>query len=312
MRIINNYIIATFDYDHSKSIIETASGIAIPERYVIEEADEDANTAYGVTTDRKAINPQKVTVVDGAGLVDEGRYFVHYGAFEVCKWLSNDRVKDGRAFISVQMLLFKIEPLQCLDSTYIGEEVYGELPKTASGIYLTAQLDEIEEVKVKLTHIPKNSLLNVGDVLITIDGFQYTFDYEGKKYIKVDEKEIVGYFNKEYHPIKDNVLVEYLPDEDLKERIAENDRRRAHRDFVDKNFLHISEAYTKKIDPNFNDLPEPKTVKAKVIEGGGYKKDTILIVHRNYGCILPNKQWIINEDSILCQIEKKKSLVMNS
>lgn len=322
-KFFNNNIIVLFDYDWNSSLVKQHSGLFIPERYVLEEGDEDAPTANAVQTDRRLINPQTVTVVQGnedwLNLVKEtypepdreailkahpvikpGRYFVHYGAFEVANWLD----KEHHAAIPGKMILFGIDPIRCMPGTYLGEEVFGELPQTATGIYLTPQLETKEGVLVRVTHVPEDSRVNVGDTVVTIDQFQYDLWHEGKKYIKVEDSEITGVKTETgYAPFGDRVLVELLPDADLAERVAENDRRRALRDYVDHNRLHVSETYTKGLDPDYLDLPEPKLTNAIVVGvadntgelAGGDK----LLIRRNYGCRLPNNQWILSMDLIL-------------
>jgi hypothetical protein len=300
-------VIVKFEHDFDSTVVKQASGLIVPERYIIEEGDEDADTAWGVTTDRKLINPQVINILSGdyAGR----RAFVHYGAFEIAKWLD-----DHQAIIPDKMILFFIDPIACVPGTYLGEEVYGELEKTASGIFLTPQLEEKEGVKVKITHLPvdAHSLIVVGTIVITVDSFQYDFIYEGKKYIKVDKREIIGIqTDSGYQPISSNVLVEYIPDADLAERIAENDRRRAQRDYIDKHHLHISEAYTKGLDPNYLDVPEPKVTYARCMAVGQQVKNICpgdkLLIQRNHGCILPNRQWILNTELIMGVIDEKKT-----
>lgn len=321
-QFFNNNIIVLFDYDWNSSLVAQPNGLVIPERFVIESGDEDADTAYGVTTDRRLINPQTVTVVQGnedwlntvnntypeyerdqilklTPLIIPGRYFVHYGAFEVANWLD----KEHHGTIPGKMLLFGIDPIRCMQGTYLGEEVFGELPRTESGIYLTPQMETKEGVLVRVTHVPEDGKVEVGDVVVTIDQFQYDLWYDGKKYIKVDDSEIVGVKTADgYRPFGNRVLVDLLPDADLSERIAENDRRRALRDYVDHNRLHISEDYTKGLDTDYLDVPEPKLTQARVVAIGDGKELSVgdkLLIHRNYGCGLPNNQWILSMDLIL-------------
>jgi hypothetical protein len=297
-------ILVKFDHDRSSTLVKQDNGLFVPERYVIEEGDEDADTAWGVTTDRKMINPQVIDILSGEH--KSKRAFVHYGAFEVCKW-----VDEESAVIPEKMILFFVDPIQCVSGTYLGEEVFGELPKTASGIYLTPQLETKEGVKVCITHVPDNAhpVVQVGTVVITVDAFQYDLIYEGKKYIKVDQREIVGVETSDgYVPVGKTILVEYLPDAALAERVAENDKRRAQRDYIDKHFIHISEAYTKGLDPAYLDVPEPKTTYARVLSVGEdvqqVETGDKVLVQRNYGCLLPNKQWIINADIALAVIKE--------
>lgn len=298
MNPINGHIIVKFDYDKSATAIKQPNGLYIPERYVIEDGDEDAEAAWGVTTDRRLINPQVIHIFSGQ--YNGKRAFVHYGAFEVAKRIDGDSVA-----IPEKMILFLIDPLQCMPNTYLGEEVFGELPKTASGIYITPQLETKEGVLIRITHVPKDSMVKVGDIVVTIDQNQYELTHEGKKYIKLDEDEIVGIKTADgYLPVENRVLVYLLPDSGLQERVSENDRRRKMRDYVDHNRLHISENYTKGLDPDYLDVPEPKFTHARVLVGSGQiQQGDKVLIHRNYGCRLPNSQWILSMDLILAVVE---------
>lgn len=296
MKVINDNIIVKFEYDKSSTVVKQDNGLYVPERYVIEEADEEAPTAWGVTTNRKLINPQVIDIISGqyAGK----RAFVYYGAFEIAKWIDDDQ-----AIIPEKTILFFIDPIQCMPETYLGDEVFSEGPRTASGIWLTPTTETKEGVLIKITHVPSNAIVNVGDTVITVDANQYDLNYGGKKYIKLRESEMIGVKTETgYQPFNGKLLVEYLPDADLAERIAENDRRRAQRDFIDKHHWHISEEYAKGLDPAYQDLPEPKFVNCRVISGEYEGKK--LLIFRNYGCILPNKQWIINMDTVVGIVEE--------
>lgn len=319
---MNNKVVVLFDYNWNSGWVDQGNGFVVPERFIIEDGDADADAAYGVTTDRRLINPQKITVIQGneywiktiketypeyernlilksTPLVVPGRYFVHYGAFEVATFID----EEHHALMPAKMILFGIDPIWCMPGTYLGEEVFGELPMTESGIYLTPQLEEKEGVLVRITHIPEDSKVSVGDIVVTVDQFQYELNYEGKKYLKVEDAEIIGVKTETgYLPMGNRVLVDYLPpDSELLATIAENDRRRKMRDYIDHNRMHVSEAYTKGIDPNYLDVPEPKFTHAMAVStnNGEVAVGDKLLIHRNYGCRLPNGQWILSMDLIL-------------
>jgi len=292
-------VIVKFEHDFDSTVVKQASGLIIPERYVIESGDEDADTAWGVTTDRKAINPQVIDILSGeyAGR----RAFVHYGAFEVAKWLN-----DHQAVIPEAMILFFIEPISCVPGTYLGDEVYSEYEKTAAGIILSSSLETKEGVKIYITNIPENAhpLVRVGTTVITVDQFQYDLIYEGKKYIKVDQREIVGIETETgYEPIGDVVLVEYLPDPAWDEW-----KRKNHDDkeaYLDKYYPHMLRADAERLYPKNLETPEPKFTHARIlaigdkVKPGQFSIGNILLVYRNYGCVLPNRQWILNMDCIV-------------
>lgn len=293
----NGNIIVKFDHDKKDGAVKQASGLYIPERYLIEGDDEEAPAAYGVNTNRKLINPQVVEIFSGQ--FTGKRAFVYYGAFEIAKWLDDDF-----AIIPETTIFFLVDPIELMPGTYLGDEVFTEGPKTASGIWLTPIAETKDGVKIVITHIPDNAhpLVKIGTTVITVDSFQYDLEYAGKKYIKVKESEIVGIETPDgILPIGDRVLVEYLPDEDLASRVAENDRRAAQRDFIDKNRFHIDENYARGLNKDYLDLEEPKITRCKVISVGETCKLNIgdtLLIHRYYGCKLLNGQWILNMDAV--------------
>ena len=304
MTTINGNIIVTFEYDHSLSVVKQDSGLFMPERYVIESGDEDAEAAWGVTTDRRLINPQVVDILSGQ--YTGRRAFVHYGAFEVARWLSDDRVEDSRAVIPEKMILFFVNPIECVAGTYLGDEVYGEYEKTASGIILSTELDLKEAVLIKITHIPTKShpLVAIGTTVVTVDNFQYELIYEGKKYIKVDDREIVGVKTEQgYLPIGDLVLVDYLPDPEWENWKINNEDRRE--EYVDKYYPNLDKAVARTLYPKHLETPEPKFTNVKVVAIGDKVRPGIftigdtLMVYRNHGCRLPNGQWILNMDVIM-------------
>ena len=290
-------IIVKFEHDFESALVKQDSGLFVPERYMIEGGDEDADAAYGVTTDRKSINPQVINILSGeyAGR----RAFVHYGAFEVAKWLD-----DHQAVIPEKMILFFIDPIQCVPGTYLGDEVYGEYERTASGIILSSDLETKEGVMIYITNVPENAHPKVtfGSLIVTIDAFQYDLRYEGKKYIKVDEREIIGVkTEKGYQPIGNVVLVENLPDLEWDKWKRESEDKRE--EYVDKFYPHLDKTHARSLYPKHLELPEPKFTHVRCVAIGELVKNIEpgdkLLVYRNHGCILPNKQWILNMDVII-------------
>lgn len=323
-QLVNDFILVEFDP------VPTVGGIIVPERYLIQEADElGENNAYGVNTNRKAINPQVVTVIKGNGawlnqiketypdyereeilkstpLIPDGkRYFVYYGAYEIAKWLT-----DKQALIPSKTIFFGIEPIEPMPNTYLGEEVFSEGDKTQSGIYTTPYAERKEGILIRITHIPKeghvsygDKLIAVGDIVVTIDQHQYDLRFEDKKYIKLKGTEIVGVKTEDgYVPTGDRVLIEYLPDSDLQERIAENDRRANLLDFMEKNGLHYTAT-------DLEPLKEPKTVTARLLAiGNDVNLKTLIgeiaigdeaIVFRNYGHLLEKDLWITSIENVV-------------
>lgn len=283
----DNKVIVSF-----KDNIETPLNLIIPERYTIHEQSGymDNESRHAVTSDRRLINPQNVTILSGE---NEGKEaFVYYLAYECAKWID-----DKRAVIPESMIFFITDPIEMMPDTYLGQEVFINGEKTESGIYITPFVEKKEGVRIKLTHVPKNSIASVGDIVITIDDKQYSLIYGGQTHIKLMEREIVAIVNGEdIIPVRDNLLVEYITDEDEAIRMAENERIYNQMDFCRKHNMHIE-------GMQFKPVPEPKTTEVKILKGKYSLKNGIAI--RNYGVNLSNKKWIIAIETLLAIISDK-------
>lgn len=291
--------------------VPTINGLTVPERYLIQDADTDGeHDAYGVTTNRKAINPQVVTILQGE---HEGKKaFVYYGAYEIAKW-----PEPEIAVIPEGTLLFFIEPIRPISATYLGEEVFAEGERTASGIYITPFAEKKEGILIKITHVPEHGGVRygerhiiVGDIVVTIDAAQYDMRYEDQKYIKLRSSEIVGVKTETgFVPVGTKVLIEYLADEDLLQRQEENARRLQILETMSKRYLHLGDMPDGQLPEHLQPVKEPKVVKATIISIGDkvnllrFVDDTKVgdtaMVFRNYGCMLPNKQWITDIDNVV-------------
>jgi co-chaperonin GroES (HSP10) len=305
--------------------VPTISGLITPERYKIQDGDADENTAYGVTTNRKLINPQVITILSGEH--NGKRAFVYYGAYEIAKW-----PEPELAIIPEATILFFIEPIQPVSGTYLGEEVFTEGEKTASGIYITPFAEKKEGVLIKITHIPQENgikygdkHIQLGDTVVTVDSYQYDLRYQDKKYIKLRDTEIVGVkTDNGFIPVGDRVLLEYLPDEDLLERQAENEKRFQILETMSKRYLHLGDMPNGELPEHLRPVKEPNFTQAKLLAIGnevklaeliepignipislignkiikGKLEDTVM-VFRYRGCLLPSGQWITSIDNVV-------------
>src|SRR3982750_2368116 len=137
----SNYILCTFDP------LPTVSGLILPERYLIQEADkDDEHDAYGIVTDRRLINPQIINVLSGP--YKGYKAFVYYGAYEI-----RVPVEDGACLIPMRTLYFLIDPVVMFPGFYLGEEVFTQGEQTASGIFITPYAEKKEGVKFNLTNV---------------------------------------------------------------------------------------------------------------------------------------------------------------
>ena len=277
MKVLHNRILVRFHED-----IETPLGLVIPERYAVhvQQNEDDNETRKGVTTDRRLINPQKVTILSGK---HEGRdAFVYYGAYEIAKW-----VDDERAIIDESLIYFFIgDTIEMAENTYLGYEVFVEPEKTPAGIILSTTLEEKDKISIRISHIPENSIANIGDLVTTIDGNQYWLIYNGQRYIKLRESEIAAVNG---NPVNENLLVEYIYGKDDEERMEKNQEIYNHIDFCRKHGWHIE-------GMEFKPVPEPKTIKAKVLKGDMEGEE--IIVNRNFGVKVGGNKWIISKESV--------------
>ncbi len=84
------------------------------------------------------------------------------------------------------------------NGVYLGKEVISEAPKTESGIFLTPYDDQKELLKIKVTNVPESQdYIKEGNTIMSCDGNQYIINYEGEKFIKIDEVYIVGVYGEE-------------------------------------------------------------------------------------------------------------------
>lgn len=305
LQLLNDHLLVEFE---PRQKLSDKLDLVMPERYLIQDADKEGeHDAYGIVTDRRTINPQIVKVIKGNKQIPDGsRCFVHYGAFEVAQWFT-----PKQAIIKSGMVFFMLDPIRTFPGNYLGEEVFIEGERTASGIYVTPYAETKLPCNVKILHAPEASGLKAGDEVISIDAANYTLTYQDKKYVKLRESEIVAKMvDGKLVPMGKNILVEWL-DEDLSEIIAENDRRRDAKDLAIKYRLHVP-------DIDYTPLPPPKTVSAKVLALGddinlrqlklwcatlstdpSTTTEIIVELRRGKGVMLNDNQWIVNMDAIL-------------
>lgn len=314
--LLSDFILVRFEEKE-----QLKSAIIIPERYLIQEGDETEASVYGVTTDRRLINPQVCYVIQGnANIPSDVRVFVHYGAYEVAQWLD-----DEQALIRSSMVFFTLDPITPLPGYYLCEEIKIEGEKTESGIYTTPIVEATLPINVRITHAYNDSYFKVGDEVLTVDSAQYQLKYDGANYIKLKESEIIGKKEgDEIIPFGKYLLVEYIeePDKELEQK---NDYLAHMKDVAIKYRLHVP-------DVDFTPVKASKQVTARLIYyGNDIKRISLphngsflgenkiylqngstlinaeigdkLLVDRNRGAIMQDGKWIINLDTILCVIE---------
>lgn len=119
------------------------------------------------------------------------KLFVHYMAFESAEY---GDIVTNEALIIADYVFFTILPngeFKMSDGIYLGKQVYTEEQVSPSGIIFDLGQKK-ESLKVKITHIPKPGRVNVGDTVLSIDPYNYEFNYHPDRYIKLTEQEIAG------------------------------------------------------------------------------------------------------------------------
>lgn len=146
----------------------------------------------------------------------EGHDFFKNGDKVLTHYLASS---DGNAFIHNGETFHKVTLPQIFakvnedDSLSPAEDVYfcrevSTVSKTQSGIFLTTSGDERVKMKLKVTHTPElvnqrwaDDKINIGDIIMSQDDYNYTFTYNKESYVKIEQKFIAGvYVNEEESP----------------------------------------------------------------------------------------------------------------
>lgn len=144
--------------------------------------------------------------------VPEGHTFFKEGDKVLTHYLSSS---DGNAFehngeilhrVSLREIFLRInedDTFETAQDTYLCE-VIDKDSRTESGIYTSTSSTVNEKLKLIVTHIPSSldkiwadELINVGDVIMPQDDFNYTFNYKKKTYIKIEHKFIMATYKNE-------------------------------------------------------------------------------------------------------------------
>lgn len=187
---INNWIGVKFDEKHNKTVNIGGVEIIRPETWVYQEFDD--KTMYEDNKNLKETKPQIATIINPNskyGLQNNDLVFVHYLQY------TSSVIIDGIKYIPFNTIFFKIngkDDFEMADDVYLAKEVIIEAPKSDFGIFLTPTDDKKEPLKLKITHVPRNSDIKVGDIIITEDDYQYTINVYGETYVKITPEWIVA------------------------------------------------------------------------------------------------------------------------
>lgn len=151
-------------------------------------------------------NSDQVGVVVSA---PEGHTFFKNGDKVLTHYLAS---ADGNAFthngeeyhrVTLSQMFAKInenDEFELAEDIYLCEDLIVEA-KTESGIYTTFDGEKKEKAKLVVTHTPSSlnkiwtdAKINIGDVLMPQDDYNYKFTYNKKEYVKIEHKFIAGVY----------------------------------------------------------------------------------------------------------------------
>jgi co-chaperonin GroES (HSP10) len=123
------------------------------------------------------------------------RLFVHYMAWETAM---DGEIATNEGYILSDYVFFVIgsgvSDWKLVPNMYIGEPVIiGEEISQSGIVYGLGRKDTL---RVKITHVPHQQPkwgshpVQIGDTVLSIDTYNYEFEFEGKKYIKLTGDEI--------------------------------------------------------------------------------------------------------------------------
>jgi co-chaperonin GroES (HSP10) len=195
MNILHDRIICRFDEKHNKIIPLGDTGIELyrPDEWL--HRDEEGKQTFIENFNYLETKPQIATVTESNSKYPYQRgdkLFLHYMAHETAKY-ANEETKE--AFVLAEYVLFTFMDdgsYKIVDGVYFGEQVLTEDEKTAGGIIINVLGQKPKLCQIKLTHVPSNAIFEAGQVILSIDNYQYKVNVDGKTYIMLREREIVG------------------------------------------------------------------------------------------------------------------------
>jgi len=139
----------------------------------------------------------------------EGHTFFKEGDKVLTHYLSSDKGneieinKEIYHRVTLPQIFLKINE----DDTFtLAEDIYlceysNVSSITESGILTTFTGEKKEDLKLIVTHLPSSvnkkwadDPINIGDVLMPQDNYNYTFTYKKKEYVKIEQKFIMGVY----------------------------------------------------------------------------------------------------------------------
>lgn len=204
---IHNRLAVRFDKDHNRVLGKGLNGINIirVDKWTNDATKNEETSKQEENVDYKETHPQICVVTTSNEKYPYrigDKLFVHYMAYETAEL--GDLVTYD-AVIRADMVFFTILPdgtWRMAKDIYVGEAVILDEEITPSGII--ASLGKKDQLRVKITHVPEpyqnehgvtiKPCVEVGDIAISIDKYNYEFNLDGKRYVKLTSKEIAGVY----------------------------------------------------------------------------------------------------------------------
>jgi co-chaperonin GroES (HSP10) len=181
-----------FDEDHNRVVDIGGLKIARPSQWEFNDHGYEDRTMYDINRNIKETVPQIAKVVkpnSKYALKEDDNIFTHYLSYD-----SSVEV-EGVKYIKFTSILFKINgdhDYEMADDSFMTKQLVIDSPKTASGIYLTSDVNKKQPLKLEVTHVPRNTEIKVGDIIVSEDDNQYRINLHNEEYVYITKQWIIG------------------------------------------------------------------------------------------------------------------------
>lgn len=195
METVGNKLGVIFDEKHNFEFEVGGIKLIKPKEWEHSEGSEEQGRLVTENVNRIDVNPQLATVVishDNSFFKVGDKIFTHYMAYELMEYAEIE--SQEISIIDEDLVIFKIEDNQISlpERHYLGKQIMETELKFDSGLILNV-IEKKKALNVQITNLPeKVSYIELKDVILTIDDFNYQFEYKGEKYVFLKEEEIVA------------------------------------------------------------------------------------------------------------------------
>lgn len=199
-KAVNKYLGVRFDANHNKIIGKGIDGQGIIRADEWLHKDDDGKQTFQENMNYLETKPQICEVLaanDRYPYKVGDKLFVHYMAWETAQ--CGDLITNEAVIIAdyVFFTILSDGKMKMAENNYLGKQLYTDDIITKSGIFL--QGGRPKSLQIRITNMPLNlpkwhikHPVNIGDTVISCDGYNYEFKYEGEKYIRLKDTEIAG------------------------------------------------------------------------------------------------------------------------